>query len=438
MSSAREAALSVLARCRRDGAWSGQALDQMLQSGMLDAKDSALAVQLCLGVLQNSRYLDYYIDYYCHSAKLEPKLRDLLRLGAYQILLLDKIPAHAAVDESVTLCRKCGLQRASGLVNAVLRRLSEHRNDLPEIPGQGSASFLAIRYSQSDWLAEELIAQHGYEFTEAFFRACQLPPTADLQINTLKTDRDSFLAALYAEKKSVEIPPFPSNCLSLHGGKIADLPGYDNGLFYVQDRAAAMAVEIAGVQPGINVLDACAAPGGKSFAAAIRMENRGQIVSCDLHEKKLGMIDIGAKRLGISCLRTMPKDASQREQDWQSAFDLVIADVPCSGFGVMRKKPEIRTKKRAEAENLPDIQRRILDNVSSYVAPGGTLLYSTCTVLRQENEDMVEAFLCAHRDFTPVDFSVGGRRSQSGCYTFWPQIDGTDGFFVAKLIRGKK
>lgn len=436
MSTAREAALSVLERCRRDGAWSGQVLDRLLQNSALDTKDAALAVQLSLGVIQNSRYLDYYIDHYCRSPKLEPKLRDLLRLGAYQILLLDKIPVHAAVDESVSLCRTISMPRATGLVNAVLRRMSEYRDDLPEIPGEGSASYLALRYSQSDWLAEELVTQRGYDFTEAFFRACQQPSGIDLQINTLKTDAASYGQALQEAGKAALIPPFPANCVHLNGGNPADLPGFEDGLFYVQDRAAAMAIEIAGVCPGLNVLDACAAPGGKSFAAAIRMENRGEITSCDLHEKKLRLIDSGAKRLGVSCIRTMAADASGFQEAWQNAFDLVIADVPCSGFGVMRKKPEIRARGQEDAARLPEFQSRILDNLSHYVAPGGTLLYSTCTVLRQENEDVVNAFLSSHPDFRPMDFSIGEKSSENGCYTFWPHIDGSDGFFVSKMIRG--
>ena len=436
MSTAREAALSVLERCRRDGAWSGQVLDRLLQNSALDTKDAALAVQLSLGVIQNSRYLDYYIDHYCRSSRLEPKLRDLLRLGAYQILLLDKIPVHAAVDESVSLCRTIGMPRATGLVNAVLRRMSEHRDDLPEIPGKGSASYLALRYSQSDWLAEELVKQRGYAFTEAFFRACQQPSGIDLQINTLKTDAASYCQTLQDAGKTASIPPFPANCVHLNGGNPADLPSFEDGFFYVQDRAAAMAIEIAGVRPGMKVLDACAAPGGKSFAAAIRMENRGEITSCDLHEKKLRLIDSGTKRLGVSCIRTMAADASQFQETWQNAFDLVIADVPCSGFGVMRKKPEIRMRGRDDAARLPEIQARTLDNLSRYVAPGGTLLYSTCTVLRQENEDLVKAFLSFHQDFRPMDFSIGDKSSENGCYTFWPHIDGSDGFFVSKMIRG--
>ncbi len=435
MSSARETALTVLERCRRDGAWSGRVLDRMLQDGRLDAREAALAAQLSLGVLQNSRFLDYYIDLYCRSAKLEPKLRDLLRLGAYQLIFLDKIPAHAAVDESVALCRKQGLSRAAGLVNAVLRRISENRGALPEIPGEGSASYLAIRYSQADWLAEELIAQRGYAFTEAFFAACQQAAPTDIQINTLKTKPDAYLARLKEAGIEAWRPSFPQSCLSLRGGRISALPGYDEGLFYVQDRAAAMAVEIAAPKPGSRVLDACAAPGGKSFAAAIRMENRGRLVACDLHENKLSLIRSGAERLGLSMIEVPAQDASVRNPDYVGAFDTVIADLPCSGFGVMRKKPEIRIKQRAETERLPAIQRAILDNLAAYVAPGGTLLYATCTVLRQENEDQVERFLREHPAFAPVDFTVEDRRSECGCYTFWPQIDGTDGFFAAKLIR---
>ena len=435
MSAARESALRLLERCRRDGAWPARMLDALMSSGELSTQDAYLTAKLSLGVIQNSRYLDYYIDLYCRSGKLEPKLRDILRLGAYQILFLDRIPPHAAVDETVSLCRHVGLSHAAGLVNAVLRRLCEHKNDLPAIPGIGTASYLAICYSQSDWLTEELIRQKGYDFTEAFFEACQEPSATDLQINTLKTDLSAFKKLLSDRGLVFETFESPAGCLSIKGARVAELPGYEDGLFFVQDRAAAMAVEIAGPKPGMRVLDACAAPGGKSFAAAIRMSDRGCILSCDLHEKKLSLIESGAKRLGITCLKAMANDAGREVCEWKNAFDLVIADLPCSGFGVMRKKPDIRTKKVEEAASMPAVQRRILDTLAAYVAPGGTLLYSTCTVLRQENEEIVSDFLSRHRDYRPADFSVGMRSSENGCYTFWPQIDGTDGFFAAKLIR---
>lgn len=438
MITAREAALKVLERCRRDGAWSGQVLDQLLSSGELSARDSALAARLSLSVLQNDRYLDHCIDHYCSASRLEPKIRDLLRLGACQILLLDKIPDHAAVDESVALCKAMGAQRASGLVNAVLRRLSENREHLPEIPGKGSAAYLALRYSQPDWLAERLVGQRGYDFTEAFFAACLQPADTALQINTLKTGADAFTEALTAKGIFYEVPPFPPHAVSLSGGRISELPGYEEGLFYVQDRAAAMAVEIAQPLPGMQVLDACAAPGGKSFACAIRMRDQGSILSCDLHEKKLARIESSAQRLGIRCIQTAAMDAGVFDPAMAGRFDLVIADVPCSGFGVMRKKPEIRRKSAAEAGGLPAVQDRILRNLSAYVKPGGTLLYATCTVLREENEDVVSRFLQERPDFHPLDFTVGERRSERGSYTFWPHIDHSDGFFAAKLRRDRE
>ena len=167
------------------------------------------------------------------------------------------------------------------------------------------------------------------------------------------------------------------------------------------------------------------------------MRNEGGILSCDLHEKKLRLIREGAERLGITILRTEARDASVPEPSMEGAFDLVIADVPCSGFGVMRKKPDIRNKDAKEVEKLPELQLAILSALSAYTRPGGTLLYATCTVLRGENEELVSRFLRSHGEYRPVDFEIGGRRSENGCYTFWPQLDGTDGFFVAKLRQEK-
>lgn len=438
MMNARFAALQTLERCRRDGAWSGRVLDRLSGSGELDRNEAALAANLSIGVLQNSAFLDYYIDLARGSGKIEPKLRDILRLGAYQLFFLDKIPAHAAVNETVSLCHACGLGRASGLVNALLRKLSAWRGCLPEIPGKGTAAYLSTRYTQELWLTERLIAQTDYAFCEAFFRACNESSMIDLQINTLKTSAEDFAQMLGKADKSFCSAPFPRNCFSVPGGRISEMPGFDDGLFYVQDRAAAMAVEIARPVAGMKVLDACAAPGGKSFAAAIRMDNRGEILSCDIHDKKLGLISEGAERLGITCLSALAQNARLFRDEWLGAFDLVIADVPCSGFGVMRKKPEIRHKAADEVKQLPSIQRAVLENVSRYVKPGGTLLYSTCTVLREENQEIVRAFLDGHPEFVPVDFSVDSRSSDMGCYTFWPHIDGTDGFFAAKLKRTER
>ena len=234
------------------------------------------------------------------------------------------------------------------------------------------------------------------------------------------------------EYRETELLP---GCLELAGGSIDALPGYGEGLFYVQDRAARMAVDIAAPESASRVMDACAAPGGKSFAAAIAMRNTGCILARDIHEKKLALIRSGAQRLGIDIIETQARDAREPDAASEAGFDLVIADVPCSGFGVMGKKPEIRLKKEDEIAKLPEIQRQILDNVSAFVKPGGTLLYSTCTILRAENEEIAEGFLAAHSEFEPLDFKTCDIASARGMYTFWPNTDGTDGFFAAKMRR---
>lgn len=433
----REAALAALERCRRDGAWSGAAIDMAIKRYALDRRDGALASRLCLGVLQNSRLLDFYINCYSNtpSDRLEARVRDILRLGIYQLVMLDKIPARAAVNESVALCKSSGCARASGLVNAVLRKVSNSCDQLPRIPGEGTAEYLSIKYSHPRWIAEKIMQQKGYAFAEAFLAANNCPAPLDLQVNTLKTDRESIVRSLLRLEIAFSVPEYPENCLSLKGGNVSALPGFEEGLFYVQDRAAAMAVSILGLKPGMQVLDACAAPGGKSFAAAIAMENQGSILACDIHEKKLPLIQSGAQRLGVEILSTRQADARQPLPELQGRFDAVIADVPCSGLGVIRKKPEIREKTEEETARLPQIQRDILENISRCVRPGGVLLYSTCTVLQEENEDVVGWFLRRHSEFEAEEFSVGARSAEKGMYTFWPHVDGTDGFFAAKLRR---
>lgn len=434
---AREAALKALERCRRDGAWSGASIDGVIKKYSLERRDAALASRLCLGALQNGSLCDYYIDLYCSrgASRLEPKLRDILRLGVYQLLFLDRIPARAAVNESVALCKSAGLDRAGGLVNAILRRIAENRDALPDIPGAGTAEYLSIKYSHPLWLVRRVCAERGYAFTEAFLAANNSPSGITIQVNTLKVGLSDYKCELDAagiEYRETELLP---GCLELAGGSIDALPGYGEGLFYVQDRAARMAVDIAAPESASRVMDACAAPGGKSFAAAIAMRNTGNILARDIHEKKLALIRSGAQRLGIDIIETQARDAREPDAASEAGFDLVIADVPCSGFGVMGKKPEIRLKKEDEIAKLPEIQRQILDNVSAFVKPGGTLLYSTCTILRAENEEIAEGFLAAHSEFEPLDFKTCDIASARGMYTFWPNTDGTDGFFAAKMRR---
>ena len=431
---ARQAALENLERFRRDGTWSGSGIDSVIKKYSLDGREAALTARLCLGVLQNSSLCDYYIGCFCRS-RLEPKVRDILRLGVYQLLFMDKIPARAAVSESVALCKASGYDRAAGLVNAVLRRVAENADALPEIPGQGTAKYLSIKYSHPEWLVQYVIDKKGYAFAEAFLAANNRPAGLTIQVNRLHVSPEDYTRALArAELPFREVPGLPG-CIELEGGSAVGLPGFDQGLFYVQDRAARTAVEIAAPRPGMNVLDACSCPGGKSFAAAIAMENRGSILSCDIHEKKLRLVRSGAERLGIDIINTCARDAREPDEALLQRFDLVIADVPCSGLGVIGKKPEIRNKNRDSLQELPAIQQDILRNLADFVRPGGTLLYSTCTILEEENEQVVRAFLSERADYMLEGFSVAGIDCPEGMYTFWPNIDGTDGFFAARLKR---
>lgn len=436
---AREAALEALERCTHGGAWSGAAIDNTIKKAKLDIRDAALASRLCLGVLQNLNYCDFCIDQYYEkgSNKLEAKLLNILRLGVYQLLFMDKIPSRAAVNECVELCKKSGYGRASGLVNAVLRRVSERKEAFPEPKNKGSSEYLSVRYSHPLWLVEQIVNEHGYDFAESFFAKNNDVSALTIQVNTLKVSDEDYLRALARKDISFETVDGVEGCIRLNGGKVTDLPGFEEGLFYVQDLAARAAVEAVGLEPGMNVLDACSAPGGKSFAAAIAMNNCGSILSCDIHEKKLGLIRSGAERLGIEIIHTRARDARSVESELCNYFDAIIADVPCSGLGVIGKKPEIRGKNPEELECLPKIQTDILTALSKLLKPGGILLYSTCTVLSRENEEIVKAFLAGNPNFEAIDFKLGNIESRNGMYTFWPHIDGTDGFFAAKLKRIK-
>ena len=427
---ARAAALQALERCRRQGAWSNEALAAIIGSVSLDRRDAALAQQLCIGVLQNRTLCDSYIDMYSstRTAKMEPKLLDILRISVYSLLFLDRVPDRAVVHEAVELCKKYGLSRAAGLTNAVLRRIAENKDSLPEPPGHGSSEYLSVRYSHPKWIVDAFLDRIGYDDTESLLRIDNSVPPVTVQINTLRKEAKTLLGAGAAEH------PWLPDCAILPPGGDS-LEFVRQGLAYVQDPAAALAVIAADPLPGISVLDACAAPGGKSFAAGIRMRNNGRILACDLHENKLRKIREGAERLGLGLIETRAMDARKAGETLQETFDLVIADVPCSGLGVIRKKPDIRYKEEKEVSALPQIQFDILRGLSGCVKPGGVLMYSTCTLLRAENEDVCEKFLSENEAFTAEPFNLPGNIGlvENGMITLWPHVYETDGFFLCKM-----
>ena len=434
MGEPRSAALSVLEKCRRSGAWSDAVLGSVMDREGLKGPDRGLCAALCYGVLQNRSWLDNAVGTASTVPlnRVEPKVLDILRLSLYQLFFLQKIPAYAAVSEGVALCRASGCTRAAGYVNAVLRRLAALEK-LPE-PKAGGAEGLSIRWSHPRWLVEELLSALGEEETEAFLRLDNKPAPACFQVNTLRTTAEALAERLRAEGIETHPDPFVPNCLRAEApGDLKRSPAFQEGLFYVQDAAAKFAVLTAAPRPGERVLDVCAAPGGKSFAAAVAAEGAANITACDLHENKLKRIREGAARLGLE-MEILAADARSFREDWMEQYDLVIADVPCSGLGVIRKKPDIRWKDPKDFAGLPRVQRDILENVSRYLRPGGRLLYSTCTVRKEENDELVGAFLEGHPDFSPLPFAdPAGAEQGRGMLQLWPQRHGTDGFFVAMM-----
>ena len=433
---ARETALNALIACRKEGAWSNGVLKEYVERDRLDPRDAGLAARLCYGVLQNQAKLDFYLKQLLTGRlkDLHPVVRDILHLGLYQIYELDKIPDSAAVNESVSLAKKYSRNpKAASLVNGVLRNAVRTKGSLKE-----PVSY-AEKYSHPEELIALLKANLPKGRLEPMLIANNAAPEMVVQVNTLRTTGAALLQRLENEGVSARPHDWMKDCLVLSGtGNLEKLDAFREGLFYVQDTASKLSVLCAQLpKAGARVLDCCAAPGGKSFAAAIAMEGNGDITSCDVHAHKAKLIENGAARLGLECIHALQQDATVTAEEWKDAMDAVICDVPCSGLGIIRKKPDIRYKNLKELEALPQLQLQILKNQASYVKKGGTLLYSTCTVLKRENEDVVRAFLADRDDFytEPLDLPEVFPQNETGMLTLIPGEYDTDGFFICRLRR---
>ena len=432
---ARETALNVLIACRKEGGWSNGVLKDYLSRDRLDRREAALATRLCYGVLQNRLLLDHYLGQLLTGKlkNLHPAVHDILHLGLYQLYFTDKIPESAAVNACVALTKQyCkGQKNAPGLVNAVLHNAIRQKDSLSQ-----PKSYVE-RYSHPQALVDLLKGYVGKERLEGMLRANnEIPPTV-IQVNTLKTTTGQLQEILEGEGVTAAPHSWMENCLVLTGtGALENLPSFQKGLFYVQDAASKLSVLCAELGE-MKVLDCCAAPGGKSFAAAMAMAGKGSITSCDVYDHKAQLIQKGADRLGLNNLTAMQRDATSPKADWNGAFDAVIVDAPCSGYGIIRKKPDIRYKDPATMKSLPALQLQILQNQAKFVGPGGVLMYSTCTLVRSENEGVVETFLQNNSDFylEPLHLPDNFPKNETGMLTLVPGEYDTDGFFIARLRR---
>ena len=434
---ARETALNVLIACRKDGAWSNGVLKTYVSRDRLDRREAALASRLCYGVLQNRGKLDFYLQQLLTGKlkSLHPAVRDILHLGLYQLFETDRIPDSAAVNESVSLAKKyCPkVKSAPGLVNAVLRSAVSKRDCLQQ------PEALWDKYSHPQCLLALLKAYVGEEKLEPMLKANNSAPKTYAQVNTLKTTQEDLQSILQAEGVTTEKHPWLKDCLILSDtGSLENLDSFQKGLFYIQDPAAKLSVLCAQLpEDAIQILDCCASPGGKSFAAAMATTGKASIISCDIHPHKAELLQKGAARLGVDKMIAMVQDASLQNPQWVGKMDAVIADVPCSGYGIIRKKPDIRYKDPDTMKDLPALQLAILNNQASYVKPGGVLMYSTCTLVRRENEGVVEKFLKQNPDFTTEKLNLPDifPENETGMLTLVPGEYDTDGFFICRLRR---
>ena len=433
----RQTALEVLIGCGKKEGWSNGLLKQQLARSGLDRRDAALATRLCYGVVQNRMLLDHCCRQLLTGRlkDLRPVVRDILHLGLYQILLMDKIPDSAAVNESVELAKRyCKKQpHAASLVNGVLRSAVRRRTELT--PPED----LATRYSHPEGLVRLLDSYVGHQRLEPMLMANNASPETVIQVNTRKTTTPDLTARLAEEGVESRPHPWLENCLILGGtGSIDRLSSFQQGLFYVQDAAAKLAVDCAGITPGNHlVTDCCAAPGGKSFAAAMALGGMGRILSSDIHEHKVELMKRGAQRLGFDTMTPRLFDAAVFDPELENKVDFALVDVPCSGYGIIRKKPDIREKDPDTMKELPQLQLAILSNQARYVRPGGVLIYSTCTLVRRENEGVVEKFLRSHGDFVmePLGLPAVFGKQDSPMLTLVPGEYDTDGFFICRLRR---
>lgn len=431
----RRYALRLLLRAEEDGSFVNLLLPPRdADGGEEAARDRALLCALLYGCVERRLTLDYAIATLTKRSadSLSPHTRNLLRLGLYQLYFMEKIPAFAAVSESVSLA---GNRGEASLVNACLRAAAKGSPPLPPRE-KNPARYLSVAYSFPLPTVKLFLSLYGEEETEALLRAFNAPPSLTLRVNTLKITRDAYLSLL--GENGIEALPTAYSPFGVRLRESIDptlLPLYREGGFFVQDEASQVEALALDVRNGDTVLDACACPGGKTFSAAIESGDCGHVVASDISASKLPLIESGAARLSLSSVTSRVHDARVADDALRGQCDRVICDVPCSGLGVLAKKPDLRYLSLDRFDTLIPIQREILRASAEAVKRGGVLVYSTCTLNPDENTGVVSEFLAEREDFTPVDFTAGTLSSQNGMLTLLPHREGTDGFFIAKLQR---
>ena len=439
---ARRLALDVLTDVREKGAYASLALGERLRAAHLSPEDRRLATGLVYGTLENQLQIDYALDRLMDHPTREPVQRDILRMGAYQILFLDRVPDSAAVDEAVKLTRAMGMEAACGFINAVLRSLSRGKDEIAWPDREADpVAYLSVMGSMPRWLVDKLVAAYGPEEAGRVILYREEEHPVCVRPNFTRLSDAEFEALLQEKGWRAERGLAPHAWLIYGAGDLAADADYRAGRFSIQGQSSMLAAEALEVRPGMKVLDACAAPGGKSAYLCEQMQLTGRVYAWELHEKRAQLLEGVRRRLGLDNLRISVRDALDFRPDLEGALDGVLLDAPCAGLGVLSQKPDI--KLRLKEEDIPaivDTQGRLIDTVCRYVRPGGALVYSTCSLLPEENADRVRTFLQAHPNFTleplPTSFPEELRARQMPCgLQLLGCRDGVEGFFIARMRR---
>lgn len=439
MGDARLTAVKLLLKMESSEAYSNILLDNALSEQNLSERDRAFASALFYGVTERRMTLDYVIrqNSKIPFEKLDKEAVAVLRTGFYQLLYMQSVPESAAVNESVKLCRKLKAFGSEGFVNGMLRNFIRNGKVISYV-GLDEAETLSIKYSCPQWIAKKWQREYGTENAIKAMEASLGAPPLYARVNTTKVSDDELVAILKKEGVQAERNPRLNGCIRLtKAGETEKLKAFKDGLFHIQDVSSQLCCLT--LRPIVNetVIDICAAPGGKSFTMAELMGNNGKVLSLDLYDGRVNLIADGAKRLGLRIVEPRQNNAVKFSEELPQA-DRVLCDVPCSGLGVIRRKPEIKYKTEEEFRELPILQRAILEVSSRYVKTGGTLVYSTCTLSKAENDEVAQDFASKHPEFSPIVQTIPYEgASNSPTRTFFPEVDGGDGFFTAAFRKVK-
>lgn len=435
----RELALDGLMQVEKSGAYSNLLLNNLIEKNNIDKKDVGLLTEIVYGTIQRRDTLDYYLQPFLRK-KVEPWVKVLLRFSLYQMLYLDRVPERAAIHEAVEIAKKRGHKGISGMVNGVLRSIQ--REGVPSLDEiKNAEKRLAIATSHPQWLVKEWIDEYGIETTEKMCEVNLLPPVPTARVNVSKTSIEEAVQTL--EKEGIEAKPgdLAEDAIQIGKGNVAHTEAFKNGLLSIQDESSMLVARALSPEKGDVILDSCAAPGGKTAHIAERLQGTGKVISLDLHPHKVRLIEQQAKRLQLENVEAKALDARKVQEQFETeSFDKILVDAPCSGFGVIRRKPDIKLgKKKEDSERLATIQLSILEKVAPLLKKGGRLVYSTCTIEKVENEQVVEQFLQSYSEFE-WDMSMVERLPnkvapyvKKGEVQILPHYFATDGFYIACL-----